>query len=222
MDLGARCEFHTHTFFSDGVLSPVELVRRAYVLGDMCIAVTDHVDFTNIEHVLRSQLKLKGNISWDINVLVGVELTHIPVDKISRLCAKARELGAELVVGHGESPVEPVEDGTNRAYIESCVDILAHPGDLSVDDAVAARDNGVYLELTSRRGHDGGNKRVAQAAVEAGAMLLVNTDAHKPEDLISQEKAYDIASSSGLTDELALYVVRDNPRKFLEKVGVLP
>ena len=220
MDLGRRCEFHTHTFFSDGVLSPVELVRRAFVLGDMCIALTDHVDFTNLEHVLKSQLKIKGNIDWDIEVLVGVELTHIPVGKIPKIASRARRLGAEVVVGHGESPAEPVEGGTNRAYAGCGVDILAHPGGISVEDGELAAEKGVLLELTSRGGHDAGNRRVAAVAREVGAKLIVDTDAHRPEDLITQEGAYDVAVAAGLSPEEAAVVVRDNPLEFLRRLKV--
>jgi len=36
-------DFHTHTFLSDGVLSPIELIRRALVRGYKAIGVTDHV-----------------------------------------------------------------------------------------------------------------------------------------------------------------------------------
>ena len=36
-------DFHTHTFLSDGVLSPMELIRRAHVRGYRAMAVTDHV-----------------------------------------------------------------------------------------------------------------------------------------------------------------------------------
>jgi len=46
-------DLHTHTTFSDGELIPSELVRRAETLGYRAIAITDHVDFTNIEHVLK-------------------------------------------------------------------------------------------------------------------------------------------------------------------------
>lgn len=220
LDLGRRCEFHTHTFYSDGVLSPMELIRRAFVLGDEAIALTDHVDYTNIEFVLKSQRKLKGNVSWDIRVLCGVELTHIPKDKIVKLAAKARKLGAEVIVLHGESPVEPVEPGTNRVGV-ACrhVDILAHPGRLTVEEAELARKNNVFLELTSRGGHCQGNVNVAEAAVKAINMLLVNTDAHAPEDLINQRDALEIALSAGLSERDALRVVRDNTKDFLKKVG---
>ena len=36
-------DFHTHTFLSDGVLSPIELIRRALVRGYKAMAITDHV-----------------------------------------------------------------------------------------------------------------------------------------------------------------------------------
>lgn len=221
MDLGRRCEFHTHTFYSDGVLSPIELVRRAFVLGDSVVAITDHVDFTNLDFVLKQQKKLKGSVSWGIDVLVGVELTHIPKDKIASLARKARKLGAELVILHGESPVEPVEVGTNRVGVECLdVDILAHPGNkLSMEEAELAGENDVYLELTSRRGHSRGNVHVAEVALKSKAKLLVNTDAHEPEDLITQEDALKIAVSAGLSRNDALEVVRDNPKEFLRKIG---
>jgi histidinol phosphatase-like PHP family hydrolase len=194
-------------------------VRRAFVLGDSVIAITDHVDFTNLEFVLKSQRKLKGNVSWDIKVLVGVELTHIPVDKIARLAGKAKRLGAEVVVLHGESPCEPVEEGTNRVGVKCRdIDILAHPGDLSVEEAELARKNNVYLELTSRNGHCDGNVHVAEMAVEAKAKLLVNTDAHVPEDLITQEEAYKIAVAAGLSESDALHVVKNNPKEFMKKL----
>jgi len=220
MDLGKRYEFHAHTFYSDGVLSPIELIRRAVVADHAVIAITDHVDFTNLEHVLKCQMKLKGNVSWDIEVLIGVELTHIPVDKIPKLAAQAKKLGAEIVILHGESPVEPVEEGTNRAGV-SCpdIDILAHPGNtLSASDCEIAKENNVWLELTSRRGHKQGNPNVAKAALEAGAPLLVNTDAHEPEDLITQEQAYEVAVEAGLSEKEAVKVVRDNPVKFLDSI----
>ena len=46
-------DFHTHTFLSDGVLSPIELIRRALVRGYKAIAVTDHVGLGNVEYVLK-------------------------------------------------------------------------------------------------------------------------------------------------------------------------
>ena len=61
-------DFHTHTFLSDGVLSPIELVRRAYVQGYKVIAITDHVGYGNLEYVVKTLAKdtKRANARWDI------------------------------------------------------------------------------------------------------------------------------------------------------------
>ena len=46
-------DFHSHTFHSDGVLSPLELIRRAAVKGYSAIAVTDHVGAGSLERVIK-------------------------------------------------------------------------------------------------------------------------------------------------------------------------
>ena len=35
-------DFHAHSFFSDGELLPMELIRRAVVKGYTALAITDH------------------------------------------------------------------------------------------------------------------------------------------------------------------------------------
>ena len=47
-------DFHTHTFLSDGVLSPVELIRRAYIRGYKAMALTDDVGYGNVEYVIKT------------------------------------------------------------------------------------------------------------------------------------------------------------------------
>jgi histidinol phosphatase-like PHP family hydrolase len=204
-------DLHTHTIFSDGELLPSELVRRARVLGYTAIALADHVDYTNVEHVLSCLLKAKYlEDVLDIRVLVGVEITHVPAEKIAGLSALARRLGAELVVAHGESPVEPVQPGTNRAALEAGIDILAHPGFLSAEEAEMARDRGVCLEITARAGHNITNGHVVRMAKQAGAMMVVNTDAHSPEDLIDTDRAVQIAHGAGLEMQEARKIVVDH------------
>ncbi|MDP4230934.1 MAG: histidinol phosphate phosphatase domain-containing protein, partial [Bacteroidota bacterium] len=66
---------------------------------------------------------------WDIAAIRGVELTHLPARAIAEAAKRAKDLGAWIVVVHGETIVEPVEKGTNLAAVQSPdVDILAHPG----------------------------------------------------------------------------------------------
>jgi histidinol phosphatase-like PHP family hydrolase len=193
-------DLHTHTTFSDGELIPSELVQRAKVLGYTVIGITDHADYTNIEHIISCVSKAKYlEEALDIRVLVGAELTHVPPSEIGPLAAFARSLGAEIVVVHGETPVEPVRPGTNRAALEAEVDILAHPGFITIEEAEVARDNNVCLEITSRSGHNITNGHVVRMAKLAGANMVVNTDSHSPRDLISSERAVEIAMGAGLT-----------------------
>lgn len=204
-------DLHTHTIFSDGELIPSELVRRAYVLGYTAIGLTDHVDFTNIDFALSGAFKAKYlEEALGIKILCGVEITHVPPAKIGNLASLARKLGAEIVVVHGETPVEPVAQGTNRAAIESCVDILAHPGFLTVEEAELARDNDVCLEITSRLGHNITNGHVARVAQQAKAMMVVDTDSHSPDDLIDSERAVEIAMGAGLPYDRARDIVKNH------------
>ena len=205
-------DLHTHSIFSDGELLPSELVRRAVVHGYTAIAITDHVDFTNIEYVLDGIKKARYlEEVWDIRVLAGVEITHVPPQKISALVDLARELGAEIVVVHGETLVEPVLPGTNRAAIEAGTDILAHPGLISKEDAIIAAELGVCLEITSRCGHNRANGHVVRIAQEVGADMIVSTDSHSPGDLVTDEEALNIAMGAGLSEKHAQDVLFSKP-----------
>ncbi|MEM2925182.1 MAG: histidinol phosphate phosphatase domain-containing protein [Methanocellales archaeon] len=213
-------DLHTHSTFSDGSLIPSELARRAFVHGYKAVAITDHVDFTNIKFVLKNVRKIK-NIERDLNirVIIGVELTHVPPSKIASLVKLARELGSELIIVHGETLVEPVAKGTNRAAVElPDVDILAHPGLITIEEAELARENDIYLELTSRNGHNRSNGHVARIAEEAKAKLLVNTDLHDPDDYITKEVAIEVAMGAGLRAKEASDVIERNPEKLLQKI----
>ncbi len=214
-------DFHTHSLFSDGELIPSELVRRAVFNGYRAIAITDHVDFTNVEHVLGSlkNLELRGKPNSDITVIIGVEISHVPPEKIGKLVLKAEDLGAELVVVHGETIVEPVESGTNRAAVSNpSVDLLAHPGLISEEDAELAKENGVYLEITSRKGHCLTNGHVSRVARKVGAKLLLNSDLHSPDDFLTKELGAKILAGAGLDHDEVTNVMEENPRELLKKV----
>ena len=216
-------DFHTHTFLSDGVLSPIELIRRAVVRGYKGMAVTDHVGPGNLEYVLNilvTDCKMASS-RWDILVLPGVEITHVPKDDIDMVARAAKEMGARIVVVHGETPVEPVEPGTNRAAISSdAVDVLAHPGLIELDDARLAAERGVYLEVTARRGHSLANGHVVKVAQEAGALTVLDSDAHSPEDLLTDELREKVALGAGLSRDQAQTLLVSNPISLLKKLGV--
>jgi histidinol phosphatase-like PHP family hydrolase len=195
-------DLHTHSLFSDGELLPTELWRRAQVKGYRYLGITDHVDASNYEVVFH-RLKaaaLSLNRGEAPCLIPGLEFTHLPPALIGPLTTQARALGVPLIIVHGETLAEPVAPGTNRAAIEADIDILSHPGLITVEEAALARERGIYLELSARKGHCLANGHVARIALEVGASLLVNTDAHGPGDLITRREAELIARAAGLRD----------------------
>ncbi len=218
-------DFHTHTVLSDGGLSAVELARRAIVNGYEALAITDHAAMGSLERILR-ELTMECDLiqeQWGLIALPGVELTHVPAAAIGDAAARAKELGAKIVIVHGETPVEPVEPGTNRAALLSPhVDLLAHPGLLTLEDAALAAERGTFLEVSARRGHSIGNGHVVRVAMQAGAALVVDSDAHEPEDLLTEVFAETVALGAGVDKAAVSEVLRRNPHALLRKLGYSP
>lgn len=221
--MNKRIDLHMHSLFSDGELLPSELARRALKLNHEVIAITDHVDYSNIEEIPKIQAAIDDvNSNWDITVVLGAEVTHAPTESIDGIARRAKELGAKIVVVHGETLNEPVTPGTNLAAVKSkYVDILGHPGLITREEAEIALKNDIYLEISARNGHCLGNGHVAKIAREVGNKLLVDTDTHSPDNLITFERSYEIARGAGLSDEEAMKAIVDNPRELLKSKGIL-
>lgn len=195
-------DLHTHSLLSDGCLLPSELARRYEEKGFKAIAITDHVDISNIKRVVSEITNFCKN--WPenrIKVLPGIELTHIPLEHFSKLTKYARKHGIKIIVAHGETTVEPVIKGTNKAALNSDINILAHPGKITIEEARLAEKKGVFLEITLRRGHRLTNKHVAKIAQKTGAKLAFNSDSHKPEDIPNLRTLQRIARQAGLSIE---------------------
>jgi putative hydrolase len=152
-----------------------------------------------------------------------IELTHLPAQAIDGAARRAKELGAWIVVVHGESIVEPVEKGTNLAAIQSPhVDILAHPGLLTPEEARLAADTGIFLEISARKGHCLTNGYIASLAQQMGAKLLLNSDAHNEQDLLTESLADAILRGAGL-DDAACYQIRNvNTQALIDRLPVHP
>ncbi len=196
-------DLHIHSLLSDGQLLPSEIARRYEDKGYKIIAITDHCDFSNIENNIKAIVKFCKHWPEDskIKIFPGAELTHIPLEQFKPLVKFARELGAKIIVAHGETSVEPVVPGTNREALLSGIDILAHPGNISEEDALLAKERGIFLELTARAGHARGNIHLVKTAILTGANLIINNDAHSPQDIIAPVELRKIGISAGLNDE---------------------
>lgn len=212
-------DLHTHTLLSDGELLPTELVRRAAVLGYETLAITDHADASNLRHLVEAGESLRESARcYGLTLLVGVELTHVPPSQIPAFARDAKRFGADVVVVHGETTMEPVAPGTNRAAC-ACeyVDVLGHPGLIAAEDARAAAEHGVALEITSRGGHNRTNGHVVRVAREAGCRLVVDSDTHGPSDLMSAEARRAVALGAGLTEAESREILSLDIKRLLQK-----
>ncbi len=211
-------DLHTHSFFSDGVLVPSELVRRAEHKGLTAIGITDHGDLSNIDFIIPRIVAVAEQLNQvlAIKVIPGIELTHVPPAHIALAARQARDLGARIIIVHGETLVEPVAPGTNHAAIMSDIDILAHPGLIEEPDVILARERGVLLEITARKGHSLSNGHVAALAKKHGTKLVINTDSHAPGDLVDSVFARNVVLGAGLSGQ-DFEVMQENARCFLQR-----
>ena len=190
-------DLHTHSVFSDGELIPSEMARRMKNAGVSGFAITDHADFSNISWIMDRLRKLQDwRDDYSVKMLFGVEITHVPPKLIDAAVELAWKEGAEIVVVHGETLAEPVEEGTNTAAVESETSVLAHPGIIDERLAEKAVDNDVYLEISARKGHCLGNGCVARFCEK----LVINTDTHSPSDIITPATALKICRAAGISE----------------------
>jgi len=218
-----RAEFHSHTVLTDGELLGIELIRRAVALGHRAIAVTDHVSLGNIEWIVRQEIAdCELAKSWDILAIPGVEITHVPPDRLDESVRVARRAGAQIIVVHGETVSEPVAAGTNlQAVSNPDVDVLAHPGLVTLEEGDLAKANDVFLEISSRRTHAPANGHVARVAEGAKATPIVDSDAHAPGDLLTQDEAVLFARAAGLADRLVDLATVGAQDALLKRLGLL-
>ncbi len=209
-------DLHTHSIFSDGALIPSELVRRAEFAGLKGIGITDHGDSSNIDFIIPRIVAVAEELNRVVNIKVipGIEITHVPPSLIAENARRARSLGAKIIIVHGETIAEPVAPGTNSAALEADIDILAHPGLITEEEVLKAKERGIFLEISARKGHSLTNGHVGKLALKTGAKLVINTDTHDPDNLIDINMAKQIVCGAGLTEK-DFEIMQKNASTFL-------
>lgn len=207
---------HCHSLLSDGVLLPSEIAARYLHQGYKAIAITDHVDYSNIKSVTSGINEFIRN--WPKNALIkvlpGVELTHLPVQQFRPLAAYARRQGMKVIIAHGQTPAEPVAKGSNHAALEADIDILAHPGLITDEEVELAKKKHIFLEITARNGHRDANRHVCECALRLGADLILDIDSHTPEDIITPEELKNFGLKAGLTESDIINIGRKVEERF--------
>ena len=206
-------DFHIHVSCSggrDGLL-PAEALRLAKCAGFRAVGLIVRTDAATLPLLLPTLLPMVRNCSLyaGIEAFAGVELVQVPPALLPDAVEQARELGASLVLAHGESLpsrfVDAVELGTNLAAIRSGVDILAHPGLITAEDAAFAAERGVLLELNMAGPHCLANGHIVRMARQFGCSLVLGSDAASASDFNTPEATRALrkaaAIGAGLDDE---------------------
>ena len=216
-----RFDFHAHTFLTDGVASATDMWFAADRLEHRLLAITDHVALNDPRPLLdRLHEEARAYADGPMLTLVGVEISMVPPRHIDAVARSARRAGAEIVIVHGETLDEVVPPGTNRAAIDCReVDLLAHPGLLAPADAELAHDHGTFLELSGRAVHSLTNGHVARVAAAARAPVVVDSDAHRTSELLSIERAEQIARGAGLAGSDLLEALGSAPEALVRRLG---
>ena len=111
MDKNGRIDLHTHSFFSDGVLLPSEMLRRAEALGYAALAITDHADVSNLDEIAAQLVRFSraGLAGFSLHFVPGVEITDVPPEQIAPLARRAKRLGVRLVAARVDLAADAVK-----------------------------------------------------------------------------------------------------------------
>ncbi|MEF8806810.1 DNA polymerase/3'-5' exonuclease PolX [Natronomonas sp.] len=192
-------DLHFHTNYSDGDESIERMVEAAAEFGHDYVSVGDHATGPGMvggvglsDEELLDQIEAIRAVAEDadIEVFAGVEANIDEEGGISVGDDVLAEL--DCVVASPHSGLDG--DGTERlvtAIEHPEVDIIGHPTgrmlnqrpghDIDIDRvAEAAADNGTALEINSDPRRLDLRASNVKAAIEAGATISINTDAHRP------------------------------------------
>ncbi|MFB6141649.1 MAG: DNA polymerase/3'-5' exonuclease PolX [Halosimplex sp.] len=194
-----RGDLHVHTDWSDGDYTVAEMVEGAAAFGHDYVAISDHATGPGMvggvglsDDRLREQLDEIESVAADadIEVFSGVEANIATDGTIS----VADDLLAELDVVVASPHAGLDGDGTDR-LVEAArhpeVDVIGHPtgryinqrAGLDVDVerlAAVAAEHDTALEINANPARLDLGGAPVKTAVEAGATVAVNTDAHRP------------------------------------------
>ena len=200
-----RAELHSHTTWSDGKLSILELARAALARGIKVLAISDHSHSLGVvrgmtpqdvdqqrQEIQAAQVELGDSIRLlqgvEVEILADGSLDY-PDEVLAGLDIVTASLHSSL-----RQPRDKVTERLLMAIRNPHVDIIGHPtgrllpnregADLDMDTVLsAAQQSGVALEINAHPARLDLDDIYARRAIEMGIRLAINTDAHSQSDL---------------------------------------
>lgn len=204
-----RGDCHTHSDWSDGGSPPEEMARAAAELGHEWTVLTDHSPRLTVargltRERLEAQLDVVARINSELapfRYLTGIEVDILEDGRLDQDDDLLARLDIVVASVHSKlrSPGEAMTRRMVAAIANPHVDVLGHctgrlvtgrgrpESEFDVDVVIeACRVFDVALEVNSRPERLDPPRRILRAAVEAGLLLAIDTDAHAPGQLAWQ------------------------------------
>ncbi|HEO64178.1 MAG TPA: PHP domain-containing protein [Candidatus Omnitrophica bacterium] len=178
--MNKEADLHLHTIYSDGTLTPSELIKAAKEMGLSCIAVTDHDSVDGIEEAAAEADRLK------VEMIPGVELS---VDYKGR---EVHVLGYFIDYKEGWflDMLAELRESRKRRFFEIVDKLKEH--DVVLDEVRIARENEnsalgrlhIAKEIY-REGYTGSVKEAFVRYIGEGKPCYVKKDYLAPADAVS-------------------------------------
>ncbi|AXR83059.1 DNA polymerase/3'-5' exonuclease PolX [Natrarchaeobaculum sulfurireducens] len=200
-----RGDLHTHTEWSDGTTSIEAMVEAAEARGYDYYAVADHAEGPGIvsgvglsdTEILEQVEQIREiDAASEITVFAGIEANVDAEGEIGLADEVVDELDVIVASPHSglSQDAETATERLLRAIEHPAVDVLGHPSGRLLNErsgldfdatalgqAAAEHDTALEINANPRRLDLWGS--AVQAALEKGAPIAVNTDAHQPATL---------------------------------------
>lgn len=202
-----RFDFHIHTNYSDGTVTPATVIESALGRNLEAVAITDHgpehqdgILVGRIDQMIEDVKVARENLEF--LVLLGMEANIVgPQGSLDIEEKVLDELDLALAGVHSPETFKQVPEAAARDYFTSTmnaiknqeIDVLAHPfclyddlsPYLSSEDlrafAKAAADRKVAIELNER--YHAPSEKLLAICVDEGVKVSVGSDAHAPSEV---------------------------------------
>ncbi|HVN55443.1 MAG TPA: DNA polymerase/3'-5' exonuclease PolX [Anaerolineaceae bacterium] len=198
-------ELHSHSTWSDGQASILEMAQAAQQRGLKAIAITDHshslgvtggMTAEDIRARMAEVREAQAKMGDSFTILQGAEVeirNDGRLDYPDEVLAELDVVIASLHTGLRQ-PKEQVTARLIKAIQNPHVDIIGHPtgrlipdregADLDMNPVLqAAKESGVALEINANPSRLDLDDIQSRRAIEMGIPLSINTDAHSPDNL---------------------------------------
>lgn len=199
-----RGDLHAHTLWSDGQDTVEAVVRAARHLGYEYIAITDHSPHAATSRTLdearlleqRAEVDRLRRRFPDIAILQGIEVDIRPDGGLDLPDHALEPL--DIVLASLHDPAGQNRDQLTARYLKAIrhplVDVITHPTsrlvgrrdglDIDVEAVFAAAvESATALEIDGAPAHLDMDGHLARKAIDAGALVAIDSDAHRASSL---------------------------------------